>query len=163
LNSDRWQDSLSCSTDERQQMDTQTMNNTWRKVYISVSLCLSMVFAIVGLLFLFIPDNVFLLFNTISRLLGLPESQMQGFGLYQVLSVGYMYLVTLLAYFMHKYPDNTFFPLLLIHGKSASSLISLYLFFFHLPSFIFLTNGFVDGMIAIGILLLFRKSKGTRK
>lgn len=132
-------------------------------MYISVSLCLSLIFAIVGVVFLFTPESVFLLFNNISRQFGFSESPMFGFGLYQVLAVGYMYLVTLLAYLMHKHPENAFFPILLIQGKAASSLISLYLFFFHLPFLILLTNGFVDGMIAIGVILLFQKSKGTQK
>ena len=144
-------------------MDIQQKDNAWLKLYSSVSLCLSLIFAIVGLIFLFVPDDVFLLFNSVSRLLGYPESSLPSFGLYQVLAVGYMYLVTLLAYFMYKYPENKFFPLLLIHGKSASSLLSLYLFFFHLPSLLFLTNGIVDGMIATGVFVLYRKSRETRQ
>jgi hypothetical protein len=144
-------------------MGTQLYNTDWRKVYVSTSLCLSMVFAVVGMIFLFMPNGVFLLFNNMSRQLGFPESPLQDFGLYQVLAVGYMYLVTLLAYFMHRHPENTFFPILLIQGKSASSLISLFLFFFHLPSLLFLTNGIVDGMIALGVLVLYQKTKGIQK
>ena len=140
-------------------MGDQQKDNAWLKLYRLISLCLSLIFAIVGLIFLFVPDDVFLLFNSVSRLLGYPESSLQSFGLYQVLAVGYMYLVTLLAYCMNKYPENTFFPLLLIHGKSASSLLSLCLFFFHLPSLLLLTNGIVDGMIAIGVFVLYKKSR----
>jgi hypothetical protein len=144
-------------------MDAQSKNTGWGKVYVSVSLCLSIVFAVVGMIFLFMPDGVFLWFNSISRQLGFPESPLQSFGLYQVLATGYMYLVTLLAYLMYKHPENKFFPILLIQGKSASSLISLAFFLFHLQSLIFLTNGVVDGMIAIGVLILYRKKKGAEK
>ena len=144
-------------------MDTHLLNGGWRKVYISVSLCLSMVFAVVGMIFLFMPEGVCVLFSNISKHLGFPESPLQGFGLYQVLAVAYMYLVTLLAYFMHKYPENTFFPMLLIQGKSASSIISLFLYFFHLSSLLLLTNGVVDGIIAVGVLVLYRKARGPRK
>jgi uncharacterized protein YjeT (DUF2065 family) len=144
-------------------MDKQKNDNAWLKLYRSASLCLSLIFAIVGLIFLFIPDDVFLLFNSVSRLIGYPESSLQSFGLYQVLAVGYMYLVTLLAYYMNKYPENRFFPLLLIHGKSASSLLSLCLFFVHPPCLLLLTNGIVDGMIAIGVFVLYKKSRQTRQ
>ena len=144
-------------------MGTQLNNTGWCKLYVSVSLLLSIVFAIVGMVFLFIPDDVLLLFNNISRHLGFPESPLQGFSLYQVLATGYMYLVTLLAYLMYKHPENTFFPILLIQGKSASSLISLAFFLFHLHSLIFLTNGIVDGIIAVGVLVLYRKKRGAKK
>jgi len=144
-------------------MDTPRENILWQKFYTTVSLCLSVVFAIVGLMFLFMPDTVALFFNTISRQLGFPEFQMQGGGLFQVLAVGYMYLVTLLACFMYKHPDNAFFPLLLVHGKSTSSLISFYLFFTYQSVLILLTNGIIDGFIALGVFILYRKSRGTQK
>jgi hypothetical protein len=144
-------------------MATQENNTAWYNVYRTASLGLSIVFAIVGLIFLFIPDNVFFFFNSVSRFAGFPESPAQGFGLYQILAVGYMYLVTLLAYFMYKYPKTTFFPLLLINGKSASALISFYLFFFHLQSLLLLTNGIVDGTIALGVLILYRLSRGKQQ
>jgi hypothetical protein len=144
-------------------MDTQINVIDWRKVYVSTSLCLSMVFAVVGMIFLFIPESVFLVLNNISRYIGFAESPLQGFGLYQVLAVGYMYLVTLLSFLMHKHPENTFFPILLIQGKSASSLISLFLYFFHLRSLLLLTNGIVDGIIAVGVFVLYRKIMGIQK
>jgi hypothetical protein len=109
------------------------------------------------------PDGVFLLFNNISRQIGFQEFPLQGFGLYQVLAVAYMYLVTMLAYLMHKHPEDSFFPILLIQGKSASSIISFFLFFLHLPSLLLLTNGIVDGMIALGILVLYRKTREKKK
>jgi hypothetical protein len=144
-------------------MDTRSDNTGWHNLYRSTSLCLSLVFAVVGMIFLCMPDSVFLFFNNISRPLGFPESALQNIGLYQVLSVGYMYLVTLLSYLMYKHPENRYFPLLLIHGKSASSLISFALYFFHLRSLLFLTNGIVDGMIALGILVLYNKTAGTQR
>ena len=144
-------------------MGGQQKNSTWLKWYRSISLCLSLIFAIVGLFFLFMPDGVFLFFNSISKHIGYPESPLQSFGLFQVLAIGYMYLVTLLAYFMYKYPENTLLPLLLIHGKTASSVISFFLFFFQQPSLLFLVNGFVDGIIAIGVFFLYRKNSEARQ
>ena len=144
-------------------MESQVRNTNWQRVYESTSLCLSMVFAVVGMIFLFMPDGVFLLFNHISRHLGFPEIPLQGFGLYQILAVGYMYLVTLLAYLMHKHPASTIFPMLLIQGKFVSSIISLSLYIFHLPSLLLLTNGAIDGLIALTVLILYRKTRGTQK
>lgn len=144
-------------------MDTQLKTAHQRKVYVAVSLGLSLVFAVVGLIFLFFPDGAALLFNKISRQLGFPEAPLQGLGLYHVLAAGYMYLVTLLAYFMYKHPENRFFPILLIHGKSASSLISLIIFFFHPPSLLLLTNGVVDGIIAVGVMVLYRKIRAEQR
>ncbi len=133
------------------------------KVYKSISLALSVIFAVVGFIFLFIPDGVIKFFNTFSSSLGLPESPVQATGLYVVLAVGYMYLVTLLAYLMYKHPENPYFPLLLINGKSASSFISLLLFVVHQPYLMFIANCIADGIIAAGVWILYRKMKTARQ
>lgn len=125
----------------------------------SISLALSVIFAVVGFIFLFTPDGVVNFFNAFSPSFGLPESPVQATGLYVALAVGYMYLVTLLAYLMYKHPENPYFPLLLINGKSASAFISLLLFVLHQPYLMFITNCIVDGIIATGVWILYRKMK----
>ena len=144
-------------------MDTQVQRNPWKALYRWVSLCLSLIFALVGLLFLISPDSVVLFFNTLSRALGFAETPAPGFSFYQILAVGYMYLVTVLAYFMYKQPENTFFPRLLIYGKSASSLISFFFFLVHLPALLYLANGIIDGSIAVGVYLVHNKSRGQQQ
>jgi hypothetical protein len=144
-------------------VDTQEQYRISQTIYKWTSLCLSIIFALVGLIFLFFPDTVILFFNTISKPFGFAESPTPGFSIYHVLAVGYMYLVALLAYFMYKYPENSFFPVLLINGKSASSLLSFMFFFLHLPSLLFLANGIIDGTIAIGVFVLYRKSRGSQQ
>ena len=140
-------------------MDTSLRTTAWRQVYKTISLCLSVVFAVVGIIFFLMPDGVFLLFNNISRQLGFAESPLQGFGLYQVLAVGYMYLVSLLAAMMFLHPENKYFIWLLINGKSASSVTSILLFAFHRPYLIYATNGVVDGLIAIFLIFVYRRLK----
>lgn len=131
----------------------------WHRLYKRTSLSLAIIFGIVGLVFLLIPGNVMHFFNTISPCLGFIESPVQGTGFYLILAVGYMYLVTLLACLMVRHPENPFLPILLINGKSASSVLSFGLFFLHGPFLIYVTNGIVDGIIALCVFILFRKTR----
>lgn len=127
------------------------------KVYRLVSLTLAVLFAVTGLLFLSVPDRVLALFNTLSVSLGMPESPLTGFGFYLILAVGYMYMVTVLAFLMYRQPDNKYFPLLLTHAKIASSLLSLAFFVFHAHYLVYLANFIVDGAIAAVVLVLYIK------
>jgi len=129
----------------------------WIKLYKLLSLSLSISFGIVGLIFLVIPEGVLNFFNTISLFFGLMVSPVHEIGFYLVLAVAYMYLVTMLAYLMYTHPENMNFPLLLIHGKSASSILSFALFIIHGQFLIYITNGIIDGLIALGVFLLSRK------
>ena len=129
------------------------------KLYRPVSLILCIVFAVVGLLFLSIPDKVLILFNSISDSLGISVMPIQGFGFYPILAVGYMYLVTLLAFFMYRHPENTRFPLLLTHAKLATSILSLALFLFHEWYLIYITNFVIDGFIGILVFFFYLKIK----
>jgi uncharacterized membrane protein YhhN len=129
----------------------------WYRMYKLTSLSLSIIFGIVGLIFLVIPEHVLNFFNKISPSLGFMESPVQGVGFYLILAVAYMYLVMMLAYLMYKHPENPTFPFLLISGKSASSILSFVVFVIDYQFLIYLTNGIVDGLIAIGVFLLSRK------
>jgi hypothetical protein len=143
-------------TEQQRQKEAYTL---LPKMYKSISLALSVIFAAAGILFLFIPDSIVVFFNTLSPVFGLPASPIQATGLYVVLAVGYMYLVTLLAYLMYRHPEDPYFPLLLINGKSASSIISFLLFVLHKPYLMFIANCIVDGIIAAGVWALYRKMK----
>ena len=85
----------------------------------------------------------------------MPLSPVNGVSFYLILAVAYMYLVTLLAFFMYRYPDNRIIPVLLINGKFASSLMSLGFFLMHQHFLIYLTNFIMDGFIAVMILILY--------
>jgi len=129
--------------------------NTYRLI----SLFFMAAFIGVGLFFLFFPVRLVIFFNGLSGYLGLPLATVQGAGLYSVLAVGYMYLVGMLAFFMFRYPENRYFPLLLANGKFASCFLSLAFAVALKPYLIFLVNAVVDGLIGMIALLLYRRLK----
>jgi hypothetical protein len=130
------------------------------KLYRAVSLILVLLFAVTGMLFLFIPDRVLMLFNDFSSYFGLPQSPADGSSFYLILAVGYMYLVTVLAFCMFSHPEDRRIPLLLTHAKLASSVLSLAFFLLQYHYLVYLVNFFVDG--AIGVLVLTMNSRVRR-
>lgn len=129
----------------------------WHQSYKLVSLALSIIFGIVGIIFLAIPAQVLSLFNAIALDYGLPASPTQGAGFFLILAVAYMYLVSMLAFMMYKNPENSSFPLLLITGKSVSSIVSILFIIVHGGCLIYMVNAITDGSIALGVFLLNRK------
>lgn len=129
------------------------------KLYRPFSLLAAVTFALVGLIFLFIPDRVLVFFNGVSGTLGLPSSPVVGANLYLALAAAYMYLVTLLAYQMYRHPEVAVFPLLLAHAKLASAALSLYLFLTHGTYLIYLANCIIDGLIGAFVLGLYVKTR----
>ena len=79
-------------------------------------------FAVVGVIFLVIPGKVLAAFNWLAGGLGWPESTTQPYTLYLALAVGYMYVVTLLAWQMARHPEVRAFPWMLVQAKAASAL-----------------------------------------
>ena len=75
---------------------------------------------------------------------------------YVILAVAYMYLVTMLAALMYVNPEQTVYPLLLANGKAASATLSLLFFFLDKPLLIYLTNGIVDGLIGVLVVVMYR-------
>jgi len=125
------------------------------------ALFLMLAFIIVGLLFFLMPDGVLSFFNDISGQLGMKKIMLQGKSFFLILATAYMYVVSLLAFFMFKYPGNQLPPLLLANAKLASSLLSFGMFLRHQPYLVYLANGLVDGAIGIFVLILYlRLRKG---
>ena len=129
----------------------------WRRWYRLVSLGLSIIFGIVGIVFLAIPAEVLSFFNAISLQYGLPASPAQGTSFFLILAVAYMVLVSMLAFMMYKNPESSSFPLLLITGKSASSIVSILFIVVESHSLIYMVNAITDGSIALGVFVLYRK------
>lgn len=129
------------------------------KLYKLFSLAMTIIFAVVGLIFLFFPDSALIFFNSISGRLGLPQSAVQGTGFYLILAAAYMYLVALLVYLMYRHPEQNIYPFLLVQAKLASSVISIYLFLVHRHYLIYLANFAVDGFIGIAVLYLMKMKK----
>jgi hypothetical protein len=130
------------------------------KLYRTISLLLAVSFAIVGLIFFLAPDHVIIIFNRLAHQLGMAEpNPIQG-GFYLVLAVAYMYVVTLLAVFMYRNPQNRTFPMLLVNAKIASAVISFIIFFMTGPYLIILVNGIVDGLIGAGLAIYYPRAIG---
>jgi hypothetical protein len=126
------------------------------RLYRPLSLALALVFAATGLLFLFLPDGALSLFNSLSTGWGMEQAPPVGRSLYLALAVGYMYLVTLLAFQMFRHPEDRRFPFLLVNAKLVSSILSLGLFLFQAHYLVYLANFVVDGLIGAAVLMLSR-------
>ncbi|MHB1391542.1 MAG: hypothetical protein ACYCYE_00405 [Clostridia bacterium] len=129
------------------------------RLYKLFSLAAAAIFAVVGFIFLFFPDAALIFFNNISGYFGLRQAPLQGTGFYLILAVAYMYLVTLLACLMYRYPENNIYPFLLAQGKLASSILSIYLFLMHQPYLIYFANFIVDGFIGIAAIYFMKMKK----
>jgi len=132
------------------------------KFYRPISLALSVIFALVGILFVAAPDAVIGFFNSLSSSLGMAQSQPSGFNIYVILAAGYMYVVAVLAFMMYRFPENICFPLLLAHAKLASSVLSLGMFLFRSGYLIYITNFIVDGLIGSLATAFYMNMRRTR-
>jgi hypothetical protein len=125
------------------------------------SLALAVLFAATGVLFLFFPDSVLTFFNAISAWWGMEKSPPATLSFYLVLAVGYMYLVTILAFEMFRHPEDRHFSFLLINAKLASSVLSLALFLLQAHYLVYLANFVVDGLIGAAVLVVHIQSGRT--
>lgn len=123
------------------------------KSYQLFSLTGTIIFAVVGLIFLFIPGQVLVFFNYVSVYLGMPPSPVQADSFYLILAVAYMYLVTILAFLMYRHPREKSCLFLLVNAKLASSAVSLYFFLVFQPYLIYIANCVIDG--CIGLMALY--------
>ncbi len=105
-------------------------------------------FAVVGIIFLAIPDKVLAAFNWLAAGIDWPLSPADGHTLYLALAVGYMYAVTLLAWKLARHPGERVYPSLLVHAKAASAVVCLGLFAIQGHYLLYLANFVVDGAIA---------------
>jgi len=129
------------------------------RLYKLFSLTAAVLFAVVGIIFLFFPDSALVFFNSISDYFGLPQAPLQGTGFYSILASAYMYFVTLLAYLMYRCPEENIYPFLLAQAKLVSCIISIYLFLMHRPYLIYFANFVIDGFIGIAVLCLLKMKK----
>jgi hypothetical protein len=140
------------------------MQNQQLRLYRMMSLAMASTFATMGLIFIFLPDQVLEFFNRLSPLLGMSPAPLQSGSFLPILAVAYMYLVTLFAGMMFRKPVNPLLPMLLAQGKLASSMVSLFYFFDRAPYLICLANAVVDGLIAalvLGLYFLQKKHAGS--
>jgi hypothetical protein len=133
--------------------------NTDNTVQRLAGLIMTMLFAGVGAIFLMLPGAVIGFFNRISGLLGMKPAPPAGHHFFLVLAVSYMCAVTLLAWLMFRYPGEKIYPLILAQAKAASSILSILFFVIHQPFLIYLTNGIIDGAIALFVFVLYLRIK----
>ena len=136
--------------------------NLFTRYYRTISYFLAVIFALVGLIFLLLPQGVLAFFNALSLSLGMSASPQDGFSFYPVLAVAYMYVVTLLAWGTGRHPEKSTYPFLLANAKIASSILSFGFFVLKTPYLIFLSNGIIDGFLGLVALALLRSSKENR-
>ncbi len=129
-------------------------------LYKTISMILAVCFALVGLIFLLIPNHLLAFFNSIALQFGMITVDSNQGGFFLALAVAYMYLVTLLAVLMYKHPENRIFPMLLVNAKIASAAFSFALYFITGPYLIFLANGVVDGLIGVGLAIFYPRAIG---
>lgn len=132
------------------------MKGRSRTLYRAFSLGLAVIFALVGGVFLILPQETLSFFNTLSRRLGMVEGPAER-SFFGVLAVAYMTIVTVLAWRMYRSPRERIFPLLLGQAKIASSVLSFLLFAVQAPWLIYLVNGAVDGGLGILVLAMSRR------
>jgi hypothetical protein len=131
------------------------MEKGMRRIYKPLSLALAVIFAAVGLTFLLLPGGVISFFSRLSETLGFRPAPPAGADFFLILAVGYMTVVTFLAWQMYRHPHEKTFPLILTVAKVASSVVSFAFFIVLAPYLIYLVNGLVDGLIGAVVLLLY--------
>jgi hypothetical protein len=117
----------------------------------TTGLSLAGTFAVVGIVFLAIPEKVLAAFNWLASGLGWPESTTAVYTLYLALTAGYMYVVTVLGWKIARHPDDRVYPTLLVHAKTASAIVCLGLFALQEQYLLYLANFVVDGAIALAV------------
>lgn len=122
------------------------------RLYKLFSLTCTVIFAVVGFVFLFYPNAVLIFFNSLSRHWGWAPSPVQGASFYLTLAAAYMYLVTVLAFQMYRHPEENIYPSLLAQGKLASSLFSIFLFLTEQHYLVYFANFVIDGCIGLASL-----------
>jgi len=112
-------------------------------------------FALFGVLFAFAPEATLHTFNRWGEWFGITTMlPPEGVGLWRVLTIAFMMMVTVLAFWGSvRTPAQHALLTVLIIGKATSSLVALAFYFWERPLFIYLLNFVVDGAIALLVWL----------
>lgn len=128
-----------------------------RNVIRIFALFCTVIFAIVGLIFFFIPEGTLSFFNTLSRMLSIREMPVTYPEFYLIVSVAYMYVVTIISYIIYRDPGNPLPLFLLANAKIASSVLSLVLVIMNGFYLICFVNFIVDGLIGMVSFYFYRR------
>lgn len=133
----------------------------WHRWYRLAGLVLSIAFAVVGVMFLAIPDDVLAIFGELPIAGKAGDAARDGVHFFRVLAVAYMALVTFAAFMMFQRPQDDAYPFMLVIGKTASALVSILFFLAFGMHTIYLANAVTDGSIAVMVYVLRTKARGT--
>ncbi|MEN3002600.1 MAG: hypothetical protein ABDI19_12285 [Armatimonadota bacterium] len=115
-------------------------------------------FVLFGALFAFAPEATLRTFNRWGEWFGITtELPPEGVGFWRVLTIAFMVIVTVLAFWGSvRTPAQRALLTVLIIGKATSSLTALAFYLWERPLFIYLLNFVVDGAIAllVGVCLM---------
>ncbi len=132
------------------------------KIYKPLSVAGAVGFALCGLFFIFLPNRVYIIFNIISRSLGMPRTPVKDIGFFYIYTIGYFYIMSALAFLMFRNPDSRQYPLLLANGSFAVSILSIALFLIHKPYLIYaaslIANGIIGALALSGSLKMKKRS-----
>lgn len=124
-------------------------------------------FAVFGVLFAVAPDATLATFNRWGAWFGIEvELPPSGVGLWRVLAVAYMAVVTVLAFWGSvPSPAQSTLLTVLVVAKATSALLALGFYFWDRPLFIYLLNCVVDGSIAaiVGVCLRWLRRGAVRR
>ncbi len=123
-------------------------------------------FALFGALFAFAHEATLRTFNRWGEPLGFTTAlPSEGVGLWRVLTIAFMMMVTVLAFWGSvRTPAQRALLVVLIIGKATSSLTALAFYFWERPLFLYLLNFIVDGSIALLVgLCLAWLSRGAQE
>lgn len=129
------------------------------KAYRYISISFGIIFGLVGITFLFMGDEVMVVFNRISAVVGMEQVEPVKGHFFGILAAAYMYVVALLALLMYRNPKEPLYPFILLNAKMASAVISFMMFLTDKYLLIYISNGIVDGLIGWLVFFMYRYSK----
>lgn len=110
-------------------------------------------FAVFGALFAFAPQATLEYFSQWGVALGWEATSPELGGLWRVLAVAFMVMVTVLAFWGSvPSPAQPALLMMLAIGKASSSLGALLFYWIESPQFLYLLNFIVDGALALIVL-----------
>ncbi|MEM7827750.1 MAG: hypothetical protein QW561_00265 [Candidatus Aenigmatarchaeota archaeon] len=116
---------------------------------------LMVAFAFTAILFIIFPAGIIDLLNRIGTFFGdFERLDSAEKGIWYALSISNMVVITILCFLIQARPSDARGPLFaLIAGKSSSSLVSFYMFFYERMAFALIITSIVDGAIAVLLIL----------
>jgi hypothetical protein len=102
-------------------------------------------------------------FNTLSQSIGLPLAPVEPGSLARAVTVGYLYLLMVLAWRAARRPDETLTLFFISHGSFGNGVIAVLLVLFHAPFLVYIVHCIVSFSLGFLAVWLFHRAKRWRK